>query len=90
VGQFSERTIETLQFLHEAEEDKAATLIEIRVPKNQEEKRYMGKTSWSFFIIVVFSKQNNNFVLKMTFFVLKLSKRNFLKLEPINTVSALF
>ena len=42
MGQFSERTIETLQFLHEAEEDKAATLIEIRVPKNQEEKRYMG------------------------------------------------
>jgi hypothetical protein len=45
VGQFSERTIETLQFLHEAEEDKAATLIEIRVPKNQEEKRYMGNFS---------------------------------------------
>jgi len=44
VGEFSERTIETLQFLHESEEDKAATLIEIRVPKNQEEKRYMGKS----------------------------------------------
>ena len=43
VGPFNQRTIETLQFLHEAEEDKAATLIEIRVPKNQEEKRYMGK-----------------------------------------------
>ena len=43
MGQFSDRTIETLQFLHETEEDKAATLIEIRVPKNQEEKRYLGK-----------------------------------------------
>jgi hypothetical protein len=42
VGTFSDRTIETLQFLHESDEDKAATLIEIRVPKNQEEKRYLG------------------------------------------------
>lgn len=42
-GEFSNKTLETLQFLHEEEEDKAATLIEIRVPKNQNEKRYLGK-----------------------------------------------
>lgn len=42
-GDFSNKTLETLQFLHEEEEDKAATLIEIRVPKNQNEKRYLGK-----------------------------------------------
>ena len=41
-GDFSNKTLETLQFLHEEEEDKAATLIEIRVPKNQNEKRYLG------------------------------------------------
>ena len=41
-GEFSNKTLETLQFLHEEEEDKAATLIEIRVPKNQNEKRYLG------------------------------------------------
>lgn len=42
-GELSNKTMETMQFLHEEEEDKAATLIEIRVPKNQDEKRYLGK-----------------------------------------------
>ena len=44
-GEFSNKTLETLQFLHEEDEDKAATmtLIEIRVPKNQNERRYLGK-----------------------------------------------
>ena len=42
-GDFSNKTLETLQFLHEEDEDKAATLIEIRVPKNQNERRYLGK-----------------------------------------------
>lgn len=41
-GEFSNKTLETLQFLHEEDEDKAATLIEIRVPKNQNERRYLG------------------------------------------------
>ena len=44
-GEFSNKTLETLTFLHEEDEDKAATmsLIEIRVPKNQNERRYLGK-----------------------------------------------
>lgn len=43
-GDFSNKTSETLQFLHEEDEDdKGATLIEIRVPKNQHESRYLGK-----------------------------------------------
>jgi hypothetical protein len=42
VGEFSGKTIETLQFLHEEVEDKTAALIEIRVPKNANEKRYLG------------------------------------------------
>ena len=41
-GEFSGKTIETLQFLHEEAEDKTATLIEIRVPKHANEKRYLG------------------------------------------------
>ena len=41
-GDFSAKTIETLQFLHEEAEDKASTLIEIRVPKHANEKRYLG------------------------------------------------
>ena len=43
VGDFSSKTTEVLQFLHEEEDDKAATLIEIRVPKHSNEKRYLGK-----------------------------------------------
>ena len=42
-GEFTNKTIETLQFLHEESEDKTATLIEIRVPKHANEKRYLGK-----------------------------------------------
>ena len=42
-GEFTNKTIETLQFLHEEAEDKTATLIEIRVPKHANEKRYLGK-----------------------------------------------
>lgn len=42
-GDFSNKTSETLQFLHEEDEDdKGANLIEIRVPKNQNESRYLG------------------------------------------------
>lgn len=43
-AEFSNKTLETLQFLHEEDEDKAATMtmIEIRVPKNQNERRYLG------------------------------------------------
>ena len=41
-GEFSNKTLETLQFLHEEDEDKVANLIEIRVPKNQNERRYLG------------------------------------------------
>lgn len=40
---FSPKTMETLQFLHEEAEDKAATLIEIRVPKDQGERKYLGE-----------------------------------------------
>ena len=43
-GEFSNTTLETLQFLHEEDDDKAATLIEIRVPKNQNERRYLGES----------------------------------------------
>ena len=42
-GEFSPKTVETLQFLHEEAEDKASTLIEIRVPKHSNEKRYLGR-----------------------------------------------
>ena len=42
-GEFNNKTLETLQFLHEEDEDKVANLIEIRVPKNQNERRYLGK-----------------------------------------------
>jgi len=42
-GEFGNKTLETLQFLHEEDEDKVANLIEIRVPQNQNERRYLGK-----------------------------------------------
>ena len=41
-GEFGNKTLETLQFLHEEDEDKVANLIEIRVPQNQNERRYLG------------------------------------------------
>ena len=40
---FSSKAVEILQYLHEEEEDKSATLIEIRVPKSNDEKRFLGK-----------------------------------------------
>ena len=42
-GEFGNKTLETLQFLHEEDEDKVANLIEIRVPQNQNERRYLGR-----------------------------------------------
>ena len=43
-SEFSPKAVEILQFLHEEDEDKtaAATLIEIRVPKSPDEKRFLG------------------------------------------------
>jgi hypothetical protein len=41
-GEFSNKTSETLQFLQAEDEDKASNLIEIRVPKSQNERRYLG------------------------------------------------
>ena len=45
-GEFGNKTLETLQFLHEEDEDKVANLIEIRVPQNQNERRYLGTYFW--------------------------------------------
>ena len=45
-GDFSQRAQELLQFLHEEEDEKSSTagaLIEIRIPKSQDEKRFLGK-----------------------------------------------
>ena len=43
--EFSPKAVEILQYLHETdEEDKASNLIEIRVPKSNDEKRFLGKS----------------------------------------------
>jgi len=39
----SSKAVEILQYLHEEEEDKSAHLIEIRIPKSSDEKRFLGK-----------------------------------------------
>ena len=61
-GEFGNKTLETLQFLHEEDEDKVANLIEIRVPQNQNERRYLGtylfltasSPSWTYKIFFFF------------------------------------
>ena len=40
----SSKAVEILQYLHEEEEDKSAHLIEIRIPKSSDEKRFLGKS----------------------------------------------
>ena len=59
-GEFGNKTLETLQFLHEEDEDKVANLIEIRVPQNQNERRYLGMYFWPyrFFLIGFFPFSN--------------------------------
>ena len=63
---FSPKTVEILQFLHEEEEDKTSTLIEIRVPKTLDEKRYLGKNKVpkTFFHLPVQLLQPHHYVTK--------------------------